>query len=787
MPKNKPSSSKQNAKSANRSITTFLEEIKSEVAAFFEINHENSFSMKQFYQHFNAQDKKTQLFYSNILDELLEEDRVILVSDGRYAANASANTTLIGRVDHVNKGYAFVVIDGQKDDVWIDTDDLNSAVDGDIVEITLFSDFKAKRRKEGRVEKIISRGRTEMVGTIECWPRHGVVTLDSRRIYEDVFVSEKFLNNAKSGEKVMVKITQWPSRRFRMEGEVTTVLGQAGDHNTEMHAILAEFNLPNQFSEALEAEANGISEIITADEIARRRDFRNILTFTIDPADAKDFDDALSFQVLDNGNYEVGVHIADVSHYIKPGTALEKEAFERATSVYLVDRTVPMLPEKLSNNLCSLRPHEDKLTFAAVFELTSDARIVNEWFGRTVIHSDHRFSYEEAQEVLSPTPDPSPVGRGDRDSISPPSREGDTISLPTGESWGGASTALPILNALALKLRAERFVKGAINFETIEVKFQLDEKGKPVGIYQKIRKDAHKLIEEFMLLANKRVAEFVFQKSKSKNAPNTMIYRIHESPNLEKLNVFASFAGRLGYKMDVSNEKAASASLNKLMADIEGKPEQNALEQLAIRTMAKARYSTDDLGHFGLAFRRYSHFTSPIRRYPDVIAHRLLQHYLDGNPSPTTDWYDTACKHSSEREKLATDAERASIKYKQVEYMSLMEAGQTWEGVITGVSDFGIFVEISATSCEGLIRMNDLKDDFYEFDKDNYRLIGQRSKRFYTFGDAIKVKVKETNIARRSIDLVLAEPDSGRKKSFAKSEPKPRSRRGDEKSKGRRR
>ncbi|MFN8346304.1 MAG: ribonuclease R [Spirosomataceae bacterium] len=747
-----------------KQIVSFLDEFKSEIAAFFEINDDRPFELHQLHTHFDADDQKLRLIFNGLLDELIEEGRVKRTPEGLYAAKENANV-FIGKVEHVNKNYAFVVLNDEpsdgpivsgNSDIWVDADDLRGAIDGDTVRITLFSDYRSGRRREGKVEEILQRGRTEFVGEIELWPKYGIVVLDNRRMYDDVYIPETKLKNAQDGDKVLVRITQYPTRSRRMEGEVTEVLGKAGSNDTEMHAILAEFGLPYKFPEEVEAEANAIPDTIPAEEIARRRDMRDILTFTIDPADAKDFDDALSVKYLDNGNYEIGVHIADVTHYVRPDTGIEREAYARATSVYLVDRTVPMLPEKLSNNLCSLRPNEDKLTFSAVFEMNEEAKIVHEWFGRTVIHSDRRFSYEEAQEVLeNPTPDPSPVGRGES-----------ALSL-RGEGWGGV---LSLLNKLAHKLRAERFAKGAVNFETTEVKFNLDENGKPIGLYTKVRKDAHKLIEEFMLLANKRVPEFIYRKSKDKNQPNTMVYRIHEEPDMEKLRVFAAFAGRLGYKLKIENEKVAAQSLNQLMADLEGKPEQNALEQLAIRTMAKARYSTEDAGHFGLAFRRYSHFTSPIRRYPDMMAHRLLQHYLDGKPSPDRAEYEPACKHSSSREQLAANAERASIKYKQVEFMASMESNRVWDGIITGVTEFGLFVEITETASEGLVRMNDLNDDYYELDKENYRLVGKRSKRFYTFGDAVKVKVKETNISRRSMDLVLAEATPSHSSAVVKNE-----------------
>lgn len=727
----------------HRQIVSFLDKLKSEIATFFEINTERPFELHELHDHFDADDPKLRLIFNGLLDELVDEGQVKRTREGLYSTNESANV-FIGKVEHVNKNYAFIVLDIEKSseqpklentDIWVDSDDLRGAIDGDTVRVKLFSDYRSGRRREGRVEEILERGRVELVGEVELWPKYGIVVLDNRRVYDDVYIPEAKLKSAKDGEKVLLKITQYPTRSRRMEGEVLEVLGKAGTHETEMHAILAEFGLPYKFPEEVEAESNAISEVIDKDEIKRRRDMRDVTTFTIDPADAKDFDDALSVQLLENGHFEIGVHIADVSHYVRPNTALEREAYARATSVYLVDRTVPMLPEKLSNNLCSLRPNEDKLTFSVVFELNENAKIVNEWFGRTVTHSDKRFTYEEAQEVLEA------AARGE-------------------EAAGPFAKELTLLNQLAYKLRDERFSKGAVNFETTEVKFRLDENGKPLGLYTKIRKDAHKLIEEFMLLANKRVPEYIYRKSKNKEQPNTMVYRIHEEPDMEKLRMFAAFASRLGYKMKLDDEKVVAKSLNQLMSELEGKPEQNALEQLAIRTMAKARYSTEDVGHFGLAFRRYSHFTSPIRRYPDMMAHRLLQHYLDGKPSPDRAEYEPACKHSSSREQLAANAERASIKYKQVEFMASMDPERVWDGIITGVTEFGLFVEITETASEGLVRMNDLNDDFYELDKENYRLVGKRTQRFYTFGDTVKVKVKDTNISRRSMDLTLAETTS---------------------------
>ncbi|MFC5411323.1 ribonuclease R [Larkinella bovis] len=726
-----------NRKSPVQSAHSFLDEMKNDIAAFFEINSKESFSQADVLENFDVYDRKTKLLTHGLIGELTDEGIITRHPDGTYQYNET-DRSIVGTVDHVNPRFAFVSTGSgdRDDDIYVSTDDLNGAIDGDKVKVTRLSGSSnagsfsrgsqnRNRRTEGRVTEIVERGRSELVGRIETWPNYGQVIPDSKRIYEEIYIPKDKLGDARDGDKVIVRLTRFPDDRHRPEGEVTAVLGQAGEHNTEMHAILAEFGLPIHFPAAVEQESERISEQIPDEEIQKRRDLRGVTTFTIDPEDAKDFDDALSVQILENGHYEIGVHIADVTHYIQPGTALEDEAFKRGTSVYLVDRVVPMLPEKLSNNLCSLRPNEDKLTFSAVFELTPDAKIKKEWFGRTVIHSDRRFAYEEAQDV---------VDRG----------QGDYLE------------ELRLLNELAFKLRDERFRHGAINFETVEVKFKLDENGVPLSVYPKIRKDAHKLIEEFMLLANKRVAEFVHGSSRGDH-PNVMVYRVHDSPDFEKLRTFAVFANRFGYKLKVDDQKELSKSFNTMMDSLEGQPEQNALQQLAIRTMAKARYSTEDIGHFGLAFRRYSHFTSPIRRYPDMMAHRLLQHYLNGGKSVDREEFEARCKHSSDRERVAVEAERASIKYKQVEFMSRMDRDQPFQGVITGVTDFGFFVEITETSAEGLVRMTDLEDDFYEFDKDNYRLIGKRNKKIFAFGDAVTVRVKEANLARRSLDLWLVE------------------------------
>lgn len=727
---------------------SFLDELKNDLMAFFQINDEQSFTQEQVLDHFGTGDRRMKLIMHGLIGELTDEGTLIRQSDGSYRANADANL-IEGVIDHVNSRFAFVIPDtatgvrgDRDDDIWVSTEDLAGAVDGDRVRVVRFTDSRNRgRRIEGKVASIIERGRTELVGRIEVWPTYGFVVPDSKKIYEDIFIPKEKLGGANDGEKVIIRITKYPapnSSKQQFEGEVITVLGLAGENNTEMHAILAEFGLPIHFPVEVEQEAEAIPTEMQAKDLAKRRDMREVTTFTIDPVDAKDFDDALSVQLLDNGNYEIGVHIADVTHYVLPGSKLEAEAYKRATSVYLVDRVVPMLPEKLSNGLCSLRPNEDKLTFSAVFELTPDAKIVNEWFGRTVIHSNRRFAYEEAQDILN-------------------NNSGDYIE------------ELRLLNELAYKLRDERFKNGAINFETVEVRFRLDENGVPLAVYPKIRQDTNKLIEEFMLLANKRVAEFVHSLSKRNKGgrsadaeENTMVYRVHEGPSEDKLRSFADFARKLGYKLNMDDEHLSS-SMNRFMASIEGKPEANMLQQLAVRTMSKARYTTEDLGHFGLAFRRYSHFTSPIRRYPDMMAHRLLQHYLDKGKPADREEYEEKCKHSSERERMAAEAERASIKYKQVEFMSRMAPDQQFEGVISGVTDFGFFVEITENSCEGLVRMQDLTDDYYEFDKDNFRIVGQRHKKIYTFGDPVVVQLKETNLARRSMDFALVSDKAERK------------------------
>lgn len=655
-----------------------------------------------------------------LLDSLLEEGKIEQLSNGSYKTKSSKlGKSIVGIVDHVNPRFAYVATgeEGSKD-IYVQLRDLGSALHGDTVKVTLLG-RKNGASPEGKVVEVVKRGRNRFVGRMEISKSFGFIVPDFKKIYADFFVYPENINGANPNDKVLFEVTKWAEGDKSAEGKVIEVLGKTGENNAEIHSIMAEFDLPFRFPEGVLKLSEQIPEGITKEEISKRRDFRDITTFTIDPEDAKDFDDAISFQKLSNGNYEIGVHIADVTHYVRPGNELDNDAFDRATSVYLVDRTVPMLPERLSNGLCSLRPNEDKLTFAAVFEMDAKGKISSEWFGRTVIHSDHRFSYEQAQEVIE-----------------------------TGT--GKFAEELKILNGLHDILRKERFKKGAVNFETTEVKFKLDEQGKPLMVIPKIRKEAHKLIEEFMLLANRAVATFVYKMKKGEEK-NTFVYRTHDFPNPEKVADFALFAKQFGHALAI-DDASVSRSLNKLMDAIEGKPEQNVLQSLAVRAMAKAKYTTDAKPHFGLAFDHYTHFTSPIRRYPDMIVHRLLQHYLDGGKSVSKKEFEEKCIHSSEREKRAADAERASIKYKQVEFMSMAEH-KPFDGIITGVTEFGIFVEISETKCEGMVRMADMKDDFYEFDEKNYRAIGRRRKKIYRLGDKVVVRIKKTDVDRRTIDL----------------------------------
>ena len=700
---------------------------------FLDNNYGKEFNAKQIIKKLEIRDSLTKGAVEPTMHKLAAAGS-ISKNPRNYFASVKEPEFIEGEVDYVNPRFAYIRPEAKyemEEDILVKEADLKHALDGDKVRVMVYPAKGSTGRLEGKVLEITGRIRDEFVGRVEISPRYAFVVPDFRKMHHDIFVHKGDLNGAEHNQKVVVKITEWREEDKNPTGKIVRVLGKAGEHEVEIHSIMAEFGLPFEYPQEVEEEANAIPEEISADEIKNRRDMRDIPTFTIDPVDAKDFDDAISYQKLENGNYEIGVHIADVTHYVKPKTKLEQEAYDRATSVYLVDRTIPMLPERLSNGLCSLRPNEDKLTFSCVFEMDENADVLNHWIGRTVTHSDRRFAYEEAQENID-------------------KQEGDFYQ------------ELTFLNELAKKIRKRRFDKGAINFETVEVKFKLDDKGTPLGLMIKERKDIHKLIEEFMLLANRTVAEFIYNRNKGKD---TFVYRIHDFPDIEKLETFSTFAKRFGHDIKISEGTKISKALNQLMDEIVGKPEQNVLEQLAIRSMAKAKYTTEPKGHFGLAFKHYTHFTSPIRRYPDMMVHRLLQHYLDGGKGPDAEAWEDKCIHSSEREKRAADSERASIKYKQVEYMSLAE-DKDYEGIITGVTEWGVYVEITETKCEGMVKVSEMNDDYYDFDEKNMRLIGSRNKKIITLGDKVMIRVVATDIDRRTIDLEFAdnEPKQKRRK-----------------------
>ena len=695
-----------------------------------------TFNYKQIAAKLGVNDASSRNQIIKKLRELQGKQEIEEVERGKFKAivNTEYHT---GRLDLAAKGNGYIICEDFDDDVFIASNNINKALHGDEVEF-----YAYKRRNRGKIEgeitNVIKRAKSEYVGVIQIHNKKNFafVVPDSNKMQTDIFVPINKINKAEDGDKVLVKLEDWPEKADSPHGKIVQVLGKPGDHNTEIHAILAEYGLPMEFPHEVEDYANKLDTLITTEEIVKRRDMRNDLTFTIDPKDAKDFDDALSFKVLDNGLYEIGIHIADVSHYLQEGTVLDDEAYERATSVYLVDRVVPMLPEVLSNKACSLRPHEEKLTFSAVFQMNDTCEIKNEWFGRTVTYSDARYAYEEAQAVIESKTNTIPA----------------EVSL-TGETYQTdqkIADAILKMDELAKIMRGKRMSSGAISFDKVEVKFDLDEQANPVGVFFKTSKDANKLIEEFMLLANRKVSEFIGKKDPKK----TFVYRVHDEPDDSKLATLQNVVSRFGYKLNFKDRKSVSATLNNLLKEVNGKKEQNLVDTLTIRTMSKAEYTTRNIGHYGLAFDYYSHFTSPIRRYPDVMAHRLLQQYLDGGKSANEEVYEDKCNHSSNMEGLATRAERDSIKYMQIKFMQDHNDDE-FVGVISGVTDWGIYVEIITNKCEGMVSVRDMKDDHYAFDADQYAMVGRSNGMVYQLGDEVVVKVKNTDLVKKHLDFNL--------------------------------
>ncbi len=726
-------------KSSNRRRSGKLTREKAATLAMgiFTRNPKKVFNYKQISTQLLIKDQLGKEQINNALHSLEKEGMLVLADRGKFKLKPRAGY-VNGSIDMTQHGYAFLISEEIEQDVFIARNNLATALDSDLVKVHIYPKKRNSTRLEGQVVEIVERARETFVGVIEISKSYAFLLPDSRKMPFDIFIPLDKLNGAEHGQKAIAKITDWPKKVKNPFGEVLEVLGYPGENETEMHSILAEFELPIHFTEEVEAAAENIPDKISEAEIKKRRDMRGTPTFTIDPADAKDFDDALSVKKLKNGNWEVGIHIADVSHYVRKESILDQEAYDRATSVYLVDRVVPMLPEKLSNNVCSLRPHEDKLCFSAVVELTPDVAIVDEWFGRTVIHSDKRFDYEGAQQIIE-----------------------------TGEGEEMKEEVL-LMHDLATKLRAKRFKEGSINFDRAEVKFNLDEDGKPLGVYFKIQKESNHLVEEFMLLANRRVAEYASRggkylkeiteadKIRSKKKGKTFVYRIHDLPNAEKLESFTFFIRKFGYEMAIKSGHQMAVSMNRLLGQIQGKKEQTVIENMALRAMAKARYSTKNVGHYGLAFKDYAHFTSPIRRYPDLMVHRLLAHYLEQGESKNASRYEKRCDHASEMERKAVEAERASIKYKQVEFMQ-DKVGQVFDAVVSGLTVWGIYTEIVENKCEGMISVKGLVDDFYEFDEDNYKIVGRHSRREFEIGDPIKIEVVTANLSRRQLDFKLVE------------------------------
>jgi len=694
-------------------------------------NANKAFNYKQIAAILELDDTKSR---NEIIKDLkiLAAQKVIIESEpGKYLVKAVSQDYYEGTIDMTSRKTAYFICEDFEDDVFIPTNNLNHALDKDKVKVYVYNRRRGKK-PEGEVIEVLERAKSEFVGVIDIQKNFAFVTTANAKMYTDIFIPKDKIGDAEQGDVVIARIEDWPKKADSPFGSIIKVLGKPGEHDTEIHAILAEYGLPYDFPIDVELYAQKIDTSIQESEIKNRRDMRDTLTFTIDPKDAKDFDDALSFKKLENGNYEIGIHIADVSYYLKEGTILDEEAYKRATSVYLVDRVVPMLPEVLSNFACSLRPQEEKYTFSAIFEINEKAQVINQWFGRTVIFSDQRFAYEEAQYIIET-----------KDNTIP-----EATSI-TGKSYvvnDDIVAATLKLDELAKILRRNRMNEGAISFDKVEVKFNLNDAGEPEGVYFKISKDANHLIEEFMLLANRKVAEFIGKQKK------TFVYRIHDEPNEDKLINLQTIISKFGYSINFKSKADISKSLNNLLNEVVGKKEQNLVDTLTIRSMSKAKYSTENIGHYGLAFDYYSHFTSPIRRYPDVMVHRLLQYYLDGGKSVDADVYEEKCAHTSNMEGLATNAERDSIKYMQVKYMQ-DHKDLEFLGVISGVTEWGIYVEIIENKCEGMCRIREIKDDYYTFDDKQYALVGEISKNILQLGDEVIVKVKNADLVKKQLDF----------------------------------